>query len=222
MIVLHHLEHSRSQRIIWLLEELGVEYDIQRYERDKETYLAPASLKKIHPLGKSPVITDGDKTIAESGLIVEYLIRRYGRERLMPSEDSDDYWDYLYWMHYAEGSLMPLMVMSLIFTRIETAPVPFFVKPIAKGIVNKVRASFIHPNIDTHMQHIENHLNGRQWFVGEQLSGADIQMIFPLEAALNRGVDGSRYPNIQRFVNHVHGLDHYKTALQKGGPYAYA
>ncbi|ASP40142.1 glutathione S-transferase [Bacterioplanes sanyensis] len=222
MIVLHHLEHSRSQRILWLLEELGVEYEIKRYQRNKDTYLAPESLKQVHPLGKSPVITDGEQTIAESGLIVEYLIRRYGRERFMPEENSDDYWQYLYWMHYAEGSLMPLMVMSLIFTRIETAPMPFFVKPIAKGIVGKVRAGFIHPNVDTHMQHIEQHLATHHWFVGEQLSGADIQMIFPLEAALNRGVKAENYPNIQRFVHQVHQLDSYKTALQKGGPYAYA
>lgn len=222
MIVLHHLEHSRSQRILWLLEELGVEYDIKRYERNKDTYLAPESLKKIHPLGKSPVITDGQQTIAESGLIVEYLIRRYGRERFMPAEDTEQYWNYLYWIHYAEGSLMPLMVMSLIFIRIETAPMPFFVKPIAKGIVNKVRSGFIRPNVDTHMQHIEQHLSQHHWFIGEQLTGADIQMIFPLEAALNRGVDAANYPNVQRFVDQVHALPSYQQALKQGGPYAYA
>ncbi|MCA6058401.1 MULTISPECIES: glutathione S-transferase [unclassified Thalassolituus] len=222
MITLHHLNNSRSQRIIWLLEELGVDYTIKHYERDAKTSLAPASLKAIHPLGKSPVITDGDQTIAESGLIIEYLIRTYGKERFLPEEGSATYWQYLYWLHYAEGSLMPLMVMSLIFNKIKTAPMPFFIKPIARGIADKVMQSYVGPNVQNNLRYIEQHLGSNSWFAGEQMTGADFQLIFPLEAALNRGSQASEYPNIAAWVKRVHALPTYQTALEKGGPYDYA
>ena len=132
MITLHHLENSRSQRILWLLEELGVEYEIKRYERDPKTNLAPPSLKAIHPLGKSPVITDNGKTIAESAVIIDYLINTYGKDRFMPEVGSDAYNQLQYWLHYAEGSLMPFLVMALIFQKVKSAPMPFFVRPVAK------------------------------------------------------------------------------------------
>lgn len=222
MITLHHLNNSRSQRIIWLLEELGVHYRIERYERDPSTSLAPASLKKIHPLGKSPVITDGDNTIAESGLIIEYLLKSYDQGRFLPTEGSPQYWQTLYWLHYAEGSLMPYLVMSLVFNKIKSAPMPFFIRPIARGIVNKVMSSYVGPNVANNMAYIEQHLGRNTWFAGEQMTGADFQMIFPLEAALNRGVQSKDFPNIAAYVARVHALTTYRTALEKGGPYDYA
>lgn len=222
MIILHHLNNSRSQRIIWLLEELGVEYRIEHYERDPQTSLAPASLKKIHPLGKSPVITDGDRTIAESGLIIEYLLKTYDDGRFLPADNSAEYWQYLYWLHYAEGSLMPLLVMTLIFNKIKTAPMPFFVKPIARGIADKVMQSYVGPNLSNNMRYIEEHLSKNTWFAGERMTGADFQLIFPLEAALNRGITAQDFPHIAAFVQRIQALPAYQTALQKGGPYDYA
>ncbi|MCA6063310.1 glutathione S-transferase family protein [Thalassolituus marinus] len=222
MITLHHLNNSRSQRIIWLLEELGVDYQIKHYERDTKTSLAPASLKAIHPLGKSPVITDGDQVIAESGLIIEYLLQKYDNKGFMPAKDSAEYWQYLYWLHYAEGSLMPLLVMSLVFNKVKTAPMPFFIRPIAKGIADKVMNSYVGPNLANNMRYIESHLGNNHWFAGDQLTGADFQLIFPLEASLHRGIKAEEFPNIAAFVKRVQTLPAYQTALQKGGPYDYA
>lgn len=222
MITLHHLENSRSQRIIWLLEELGVDYQIKRYERDRKTNLAPESLKQVHPLGKSPVITDGDRTLAESGVIINYLIRHYGSERFQPAPDSEAWDQAQYWLHYGEGSLMPYLVMSLVFEKIKTAPMPFFIRPVARGIADKVMGSFITPNLDTHFAYIEDHLTANDWFAGEQMTAADFQMIFPLEAALQRAAAARRYPNICDMVERIHALPAYQAALEKGGPYAYA
>ncbi|WP_430462946.1 glutathione S-transferase [Thalassolituus sp. LLYu03] len=222
MITLHHLNNSRSQRIIWLLEELGVEYRIEHYQRDAKTSLAPDSLKKIHPLGKSPVITDGDNTIAESGLIIEYLLKTYDKGRFVPQEGSPQYWQYLYWLHYSEGSLMPFLVMALVFNKIKTAPMPFFIRPIAKGIADKVMTSYVGPTLDTNIRYIEAYLAKNTWFAGEQMTGADFQMIFPLEAALNRGIRAQDFPAISAFVARIHAIPAYQTALQKGGPYDYA
>lgn len=222
MITLHHLENSRSQRLIWLLEELGVEYRIERYNRDPKTSLAPESLKKIHPLGKSPVITDGDNTIAESGLIIEYLLKTYDNGRFLPTENTPAYWQYLYWLHYSEGTLMPLMVMSLIFNKIKTAPMPFFIRPIAKGIADQVMKSYVGPNMANNLTFIETHLSQQPWFAGEQMSGADFQMIFPLEAAIKASIKAEDYPHIAAFVQRVHALPAYQEALRQGGPYDYA
>ena len=220
MITLHHLENSRSQRILWLLEELGVEYEIKRYERDPKTNLAPDSLKAIHPLGKSPLITDGGKTIAESAVIISYLIRTYGKDSgLIPdagskAEDQADYW-----LHFAEGSLMPYLVMTLVFNKIKTSPMPFFVRPIAKGIADQVLKSFVTPNVVSSMSFINDHLSRNTWFAGDKMTAADFQMIFPLEAALNRSEAAKQLPAIQKFVERVHATDTYKAALKKGGPY---
>ncbi len=222
MITLHHLNNSRSQRIIWLLEELGVEYEIRRYERNPATSLAPASLKAIHPLGKSPLITDGELTIAESGLIIEYLLKRYDQGRLLPADDSPEYWQYLYWLHYAEGTLMPLLVMTLILNKVREAPMPFFIRPLARAIADKIGQSYSAPNLTNNMAYIEQHLSNHRWFAGERMSGADMQMIFPLEAALKRGICEKDFPHIAAFVKKVHAMPNYQTALQKGGPYDYA
>ncbi|MAD46405.1 MAG: glutathione S-transferase [Oceanospirillaceae bacterium] len=222
MITLHHLNNSRSQRILWLLEELGVEYEVKRYERDPRTSLAPASLKAVHPLGKAPVITDGNQTIAESGLIIEYLLKTYDNGRFLPAEDNAAYWQYLYWLHYAEGSLMPLLVMTLIFNKIKTAPMPFFIRPVARAIADKAINAYSGPNLKTHLAYIEDHLQKNTWFTGDTLCGADFQMIFPLEAAMHRGINPEDYPAIKAYIDAVHRMPTYQTALQKGGPYDYA
>jgi len=219
MITVHHLNNSRSQRVLWLLEELGLEYEVMRYERDAKTMLAPPELKKVHPLGKSPVIEDGANTIAESGAIVEYLATRYGGGRLVPAEGTPERLRFTYWMHYAEGSAMPPLLLKLVFNRIETAPMPFFVRPIARAIAGRAKAGFIEPNIRAHLDFMEAELSGSQWFAGPAFSAADVQMSFPLEAAAARGgLDGSR-PGLTSFLERIHDRPAYARALERGGKY---
>ncbi|WP_395373810.1 glutathione S-transferase [Marinicella sp. W31] len=222
MITVHHLNNSRSQRILWMLEELELDYEIKFYERDAETQLAPQTLKDVHPLGKSPVITDGDQVIAESGAIIEYLGRTYGQNTLTPKPDSPDYQQYIYWLHFAEGSLMPQLLLRLIFEKVKSAPVPFFIKPVTKGIANKVMSAYVSPNIKNNIQFIEQHLSENEWFAGQQLSGADIQMSFPLEASVARGVIDTQHPNIVKYVKRIQARSAYKKALKKGGKYDYS
>jgi glutathione S-transferase len=219
MIVVHHLNASRSQRILWLLEELEVPYEVERYERDAQTMLAPASLRAVHPLGKSPVITDGDQTIAESGAIIEYLAGRYGGGRLVPPAGTPEHQRYVYWMHYAEGSAMPPLLLKLVFDRIETAPMPFFVKPIARQIAGRAKSSFIEPQIKLHLGYMEQELGKTTWFAGNEFSAADVQMSFPLEAAAARGGLDPSLPKLTAFLERIHGRPAYQRALQKGGPY---
>jgi len=222
MIIVHHLEHSRSQRILWLLEELGADYEIKRYRRDPKTSLAPKSLKKIHPLGKSPVISDGKNTIAESATIVEYLARTHGDESWAPAIGEPDYWSFSYWMHYAEGSLMPPpAVLSRVFEKDKTGPMPFFIKPIARAIADRVDAQFIDDQIRTHFGFVDQHLADRDWFLGDSISAVDIQISFPLEAALARGTIGDDYPNVSAYVERFQARDAYLRALDKGGDYDY-
>ncbi|MBW7470839.1 glutathione S-transferase [Marinobacter sp. M216] len=222
MITVHHLNNSRSQRVLWMLEELGVPYEIQRYERDPKTMLAPASLKKVHPLGKSPVITDGDLVVAESGAIIEYLAHTYGKDTLLPETGGQAWLDYTYWLHYAEGSLMPPLVMRLVFQKVKTSPMPFFIKPVAKGIADKTTETFIGPMIKTHLDFVEDHLAKNTWFLGDNLSAADIQMSFPLEASVARGIVGKDRPNISAWVERVHARPAYQRGLEKGGGYDFA
>lgn len=221
MLVVHHLENSRSQRILWALEELGVPYEVKRYERDKVTSLAPQSLKKVHPLGKSPVITDGDNTIAESGAIIDYLVTTYGENALVPKISTPEHREYNYWMHYAEGSLMPPLLLKLVFDKVVTSPMPFFIRPIAKGISKKVNKSYIGPNIKGNFDFIESHLMLNEWFAGGKLTGADIQMSFPLEASVSSGAVSGRYPKIKAYVKRIQSRPAYKRALETGGPYDY-
>jgi glutathione S-transferase len=221
MITVHHLNNSRSQRILWMLEELELDYEIKHYQRDAVTNLAPSTLKLIHPLGKSPVITDGDVTVAESGAIIEYLATTYGNGRLLPAAGSEAQRQCSYWLHFAEGSLMPPMVAKLVFDKVRANAKPFFVKIIANKIADKVMGGYFGPNILANMQFIEAHLGHHAWFAGDELSGADFQMSFPLEAAVAKGA-AMQYPNIGAFVKKVHSRPAYKKALSKGGQYDYA
>ena len=219
MITVHHLNHSRSQRILWLLEELGLPYDIQRYERDRQTMLAPASLRAVHPLGKSPVISDGDLTLAESGAIIDYLIERYGAGRLAPAAGTPARLRYTYWLHYAEGSAMSPLLFKLVFDKIASSPMPFFAKPIVKAMAGKVRKSFIEPQIRQHLDYLEGELGQSGWFAGDEFSGADVQLSFVLEAAAARGgLDASR-PRLMDFLQRIHDRPAYKCALKRGGEY---
>jgi glutathione S-transferase len=220
LITLHHLENSRSQRILWLLEELGLDYTIVRYKRDPQTSLAPPELEAIHPLGKSPVITDGELTVAESGAIIEYLLDTYDEtRRLRPASGTPERLQYTYWLHYAEGSFMPLMIISLLFSRIESAPMPFFIKPIARGIVAKVREGYLDRNVQKNLRFMENTLATSDWFAGATFSGADVQMSFPVEAAAVRANVTEDYPALAEFLARIHARPAYQRALDKGGPY---
>jgi glutathione S-transferase len=219
MIVVHHLNNSRSQRVLWLLEELGLAYEIKRYQRDAHTMLAPASLRDVHPLGKSPVITDGERTIAESGAIIEYLVNGYGGGRLTPPAGSPERLRYTYWLHYAEGSAMPPLLLKLIFNRIETAPMPFFVRPIAKRIAQRSKASFIEPQLKLHLDYMESELGKSEWFAGAEFTAADIQMSFPLEAASVRAGLNENRPRLISFLERIHARPAYRRALERGGRY---
>jgi glutathione S-transferase len=222
MIIVHHLNNSRSQRILWLLEELGLEYEIRKYQRDPETMLAPPELKAVHPLGKSPVISDGDIVVAESGAIVEYLVEKYGNRRLVPAPGTAAKRQYTYFLHFAEGSAMSPLLMKLVFDKIESTKMPFFAKPIAKGISAKVKTAFINPNIKRNMDFLESELANRDWFAGEAFSAADIQMSFVLEAAASRGGLGAKYPKLGAWLKRIHERQAYKAALERGGKYDYA
>ncbi|HEY5309147.1 MAG TPA: glutathione S-transferase, partial [Casimicrobiaceae bacterium] len=168
MIVVHHLNNSRSQRILWLLEELGLEYEVKRYQRDPKTMLAPPELVAVHPLGKSPVITDGAQTLAESGAIIEYLVDRYGKGRLAPAPDTPERLRYTYWLHYAEGSAMPPLLLNLVFNRLDKGPMPFFVRPILRKVKERALASFIDPRIALHLDFQEAELGKTRWFAGNE------------------------------------------------------
>jgi glutathione S-transferase len=207
MVRVHHLNNSRSQRILWLLEEIGAPYEVVRYERDPKTMLAPKELRRVHPLGKSPVIEDDGKTFAETGLIVEYLVDRYG-PALAPAHNSDLYWQYKYWLHYAEGSLMPPLLLKLIVDRL--------------GLLGYPARPFVKSQLKLHLNYLENELSGKPWFLGAQLSAADVMLSFPLEAARDRaGLDHTR-PKLMDFLARIHARPAYRRALDAGGAYRYA
>jgi glutathione S-transferase len=217
MLTVHHLENSRSQRIVWLLEELGVEYDIKRYGRDKRTSLAPPELLDIHPLGKAPVITDDDVTVAESGAVIEYLVGKYDDGTLLPEDGTAERRAYTYWLHYAEGTFAPLMLLSLVMSRIEASPA--LVRPIAKGIAAKVRAGYLSPNIQRNLDFMEATLAESTWFCGDRMTAADIQMSFALEAAEVRTDLSENYPHCAAFLERIRSRPAYKAALDRGGHY---
>jgi len=219
MVTVHHLNNSRSQRVLWLLEELGLDYTVVRYERDAKTMMAPPSLRKVHPLGKSPVVVDGEDTLAESGAIIETLVERYDiAHALAPSPGTPEHRRYRYWLHYAEGSVMPPLLMSLVFARIKNAPMPFFIRPVARGIADKAMGGFIGPQIRLHLDYMEGELEKSTWFAGDDFSAADIQMSFPLEAAGAR-IGFKERPHLQSFVERIHARPAYQRALKQGGPF---
>jgi glutathione S-transferase len=221
MVVVHHLNNSRSQRVLWLLEELGVPYEVKRYERDANSMLAPPALLAVHRLGKSPVIVDGDVTVAESGAIMEYLVGKYGDGRLMPPAGTAQRLRYTYWLHYAEGSAMTPLLFKLVFDRIAANPSPWPISAIARRIASSVTNAFIAPNLQRHFDYIETELNSHAWFAGEQFTAADVQMSFPLEIAVPRaGLNASR-PKSMAFLERIHARDAYKRALERGGKYDY-
>jgi len=218
MIKVHHLDNSRSQRILWMLEEVSVPYEIERYQRDKSTMLAPASLKKVHPLGKSPVLEDNGLILAESGAIIEYLQEVYDTEGLLKPAAFAERQQYRYWMHYAEGSLMPLLVMKLIFGRLGKPPMPWLIRPIAGAIGQGVQKNYIDKQLLTHMDYLEQHLATHPYFAGYQFSAADIQMSFPVEAISARAGLG-KYPHLNAWLSNVTARPAYQKALETGGPF---
>ena len=220
MIVVHHLDNSRSQRVLWLLEELGLPYELRRYQRDPKTMLAPPELKRIHPLGKSPVVTDadriGDEALAESGAIVEYLLDTCGEGRLRPAPGTAERRHFTYWLHYAEGSAMPPLLLALIFGRLPKSPMPFFAKPIAKAISAKAMKTFVGPQLVNHLDWMESELAGRDWFAGSSFTAADIQMSF-VEAYDARVGLGDR-PRLRAWLERIRARPAYQRAIEKGGP----
>ena len=213
MLTVHHLNNSRSQRVLWLLEELGEPYELVKYERDPATMLAPKALQAIHPLGKSPIVTDGGNTLAESGAILEYLVDKHGGQ-LRPKPGTPEHLRYRYYLHYAEGSLMPYLLLKLIFTQVRMKA-PFLVRPIANKIASTVEGQFIGPNLGRAVAFLDGELAKSEWFAGE-FSAADIQMVYPMEAI------AARFPNsparIKAWVERAHARPAYQRALAKGGP----
>lgn len=224
MLTVHHLETSRSQRILWLLEELGIPYELKVYRRDATTRLAPPELKAIHPLGKSPVVTDDGEVIAESGAIIEYIVERYGQQgrgelaHLQPPVGTPEYRKCRYWMHYAEGSLMNWLVMKLVFVTIPKRPMPFFVRPIARGLCEKVQATLVDPNLQSALAFIESHLARHRWFAGPEITMADFQMSFAVEALLSRAADSGSQPHLHEYLKRMRARPAYQRAEAKGGP----
>ena len=218
MITVHHLNNSRSQRVLWLLEELGLPYEIQHHQRNPITNLAPPELLQVHPLGKSPVITDGDATVAETGAVIEYLVERAGG-RLRPAAGTPEHRRYVYWMHFAEGSAMSPLLLTLILGRIRKAG-PFFVRPITRKVADSVMASFVTPNIQRQLAFMEAELAQRPWFTGSEFSAADVMVSFPLEVAVVRGGLDARYPKLNDWLSRIHARPAYRQALERGGHYA--
>ena len=217
-ITVHHLHNSRAQRILWLLEELGLPYEIVKYQRNAQTMLAPPELRRVHPLGKSPVVTVDGLTLAESGAIIETLVERYGDGRLAPAPGTPEALRCRYWLHYAEGSAMPPLLLKLVFDRVARAPMPFFARPIARGIVDKAMSGFIAPQIKLHLDYMEGELARHDWFAGGSFSAADVQMSFPLEAAQARGgLTAATHPRLTDWLSRIRARPAYRRALQRGG-----
>jgi glutathione S-transferase len=220
MLTVHHLNNSRSQRVIWLLEELGVPYEIKHYQRDAKTMLAPPELKAVHPLGKSPVITDGADTVAETGAIIDYILTRYGEGRLVPPAGTPEKLRYTYWLHFAEGSAMPPLVMTLVFGEMPKR-MPALLRPVGRLIAGTAQKSYLGPAINAQLDLIEAELTRSANFAGDELTGADIMMSFPVEAAASRIGLGPR-TKLTAWLQAIHARPAYQRALQQGGPYAYA
>ncbi|WP_158814419.1 glutathione S-transferase family protein [Methylocapsa sp. S129] len=220
MLTVHHLNNSRSQRVLWLLEELGLPYEIKYYQRDPKTMLAPPELRAVHPLGKSPVLTDGDITVAETGAIVEYLVDKAGG-RLRPQAETPERLRWTFWLHYAEGSLMSPLLMKLVFS-IMPARSPMLLRGLVRNIAARAQTGFVDPQLKNHFDFLEGELGKSEWFAGDEFSAADVMMSFPLETGSLRAGAFEGRPRLKAFVERIHARPAYKTALKKGGPYAYA
>ena len=221
MIKVHHLNDSRSQRVLWLLEELGLDYDVVRYERNPGSRLAPPELLAIHPLGKSPVIEDGAITVAETGAVVEYLLETYGQGRLRPAPGAEEARRFTYWLHYAEGSAMPPLLLKLVFTMLPRRA-PALMRPLVKGVAAKALAGFVDPQLRAHVDFWEAELGRSDWFAGDQFTAADIMMSFPVEAGADRAFDAETKPRLKAFLERIHARPAYRRALRRGGEYSYA
>ncbi|UFS75283.1 glutathione S-transferase [Tardiphaga sp. 37S4] len=218
MLTVHHLNNSRSQRVLWLFEELGTPYEIIRYDR-QPNMLAPPELRAIHPLGKSPVITDSGNTIAESGAIVEYLVKTYGNGRLIPPDNTPERLRFTYWLHYAEGSAMPPLLLKLIFMMLPKRA-PLLMRPVVNAIAAKALNTLVDPQLKQHMAFWEGELSKSEWFAGNEFTAADIQMSFPLEAASARAGLEQGHPKAMAWLAKIHARPAYQRALEKGGPYS--
>ena len=216
MIVVHHLENSRSHRVLWLLEEIGVPYEVKHYARDPVTMLAPPALRAVHPLGKSPVIVDGDVTLAESGAIIEYLVERKPASAMAPARGTAEWVRYLYWLHFAEGSAMPPLLLKLILNRIATAP-PWPIRPIVAAVVRRINDQITAPRLADNLDLMEAELNRSTWFAGDVFSAADIQMSYPIEASVRRAGLDQRRPKLMAYLERIHGRPAYRRAVERGG-----
>ena len=210
MLIIHHLEKSRSQRILWLLEELGLDYQVKEYKRDPKTFLAPSSARQIHPLGKFPILEDSGTKAVESGAIIEYILEKYGQGKLQPQPGTPEAAQFRYWLHAAEGSFMPLLVMKLLFQKITQPPVPFFIRPISKLISGQVGKSYINPSLKSHLDYLEHHLKSHKYLTGNDFSAADIQMSFAVAGVLERAENANQYQNIKKYFENISSRECYK------------
>ena len=216
MIIVHHLENSRSHRVLWLLEEIGVAYEVKLYARDPATMLAPPALRAVHPLGKSPVIVDGDGTLAESGAIIEYLVEKNPASAMAPARGTAEWVRYLYWLHFAEGSAMPPLLLKLILDRIATAP-PWPIRPIVAAVVRRANDRLATPRLAENLDLMEAELNRSTWFAGDAFSAADIQMSYPIEASVRRAGLDQRRPKLMAYLDRIHQRAAYRRAVERGG-----
>lgn len=220
MIKIHNLENSRSHRILWLCEEIGIAYEIVDHKRNPKTQLASKAVKSLHPTGKFPIIQDEDLVLAESGAIIEYLVDRYGNGKLTPDKGSHDYLLNLYWLHAAEGSIMPLIITNLLFHRTTQKPVPALLRPITKIVADNVGKAYINPSLSGHFDNISQHLEKYPWFGGKDFSSSDIAMGFPILAASKRIKFFSNYPKISEYLSKIQNRPAYQRAIKKGGELA--
>ncbi len=219
MITVHHLNHSRSHRVIWLLEELGLEYEVRRYERDPATLAAPPALKAVHPLGKAPAVVDGDHVYAESGAVLESLLDRHGAGRLVPPPGSVERERYTHWMHYAEGSAMLPNILRLFFQQMPRQPMPALARPVVRALAKNVIEGFVQPQLEQHLDYMNRALAGTTWFAGPEFTAADIQMSFPVEVAAAGGTLRDDRAALWSFVQRIRARPAYQRAVSRGGPY---
>lgn len=218
MLTLHHLENSQSIRILWLLEELGIPYEMKMYDRDKKSGLAPDDYKKVSPLGTAPVITDGDLVLAETNAIIDYILDTYGDGKLRPVVGTSEHVPYLFWYHASQGSFQPLLTTTFVLN-VMVSRAPFFVRPIIGGAVETLNKAFFQPRLTSLLGEIEKQLSKTTWFAGEELTAADIVMGYSMEVAALRAGMEKNYPNAKRFLDAMHARPAYKRAVEKDGKY---